>query len=154
PGDLDSTNAGRDSRDEDELGIFELFEEFERTAAALSAILDRISDHTARIGGLSNRRTQELTELAEEQRKSSHVGRAKQEDVLKAKRILDQAADDLTQFSMEMDADVQQFKLGNHLMFDILARAVAAQGELEVPSERLKEDRTTLETLASTIAET
>lgn len=141
---------------EEEQGFLELFEEYERAARAVVQVMERISEHTVRVGALSERRTAELTLLLEEQQKVERLGgsRAQQDHVAKGKEILNQSADDLAHFAADIDADVQEFKAENRAMFRSLTRAIAEQRELDMPSERLNEDRATLERLVANTSST
>lgn len=138
-----------DEGDDDELGLLELFEEFERSTQAATAILGRISEHTTTLGQQFEQRTAEVNKLMEKQRQVEQVGgsRTKQEYFAQAKDIVNHSATDLEQYAADMGTDLQRFKVENRSMFETLRRGIAVQQEFDASAARLGEDQKGLEGL-------
>jgi hypothetical protein len=112
---------------EEELGLIELSEEFQRAAQVATEILQRVGEHTGTIGERFLQRTSEVNQLMEKHRQIEHVcgSREKQEHAAHAKDIVNLAAADLEQYAGDMSGDLQQFKVENRAMFESLGRVVA-----------------------------
>lgn len=138
---------------DEELGLLEVMEEFQLSVESLTNTMGRIGEHTVRIGEQFRDRTEETNRLTEKQAQMEHVAgsRAKQEFLVKAKELVNQAALDLEKYAENMNADLLSFRADIRFMLFSLRRAIALQGEFEAPPEQLEENRTALRSLVETM---
>ena len=147
------TNALCAADDEDDSGLLDYMDSFHKEANALNQTLEQLSEDTIRIGNEMNSRTGEINTLYREHEKVKHIGgsKAQQEFVAQSRRNVDQAAENLDDFSRSMIVNVEAYRVHSRAMFSHLRDGVNETQELGNTGNT--EDLAALETLVKGLIE-
>jgi hypothetical protein len=135
-----------DEKEEDELGLLDLMEEFHRAIGSLTVAMEQMGEHTTKIGERLRVAAGEATHLTEQHGQIEHVGgsRAKQDYLARAKEVVNRAAGDLERYAADMSPVIIRFRVENRAMFANLRQALVERKELNVSPEQIQKDREAL----------
>ena len=127
-----SGSGALEAGEEGEIGFLEHMQKFYEAVPALIQTLETMSGHTTQMNERIRTRTATSEALQQEQVTLKHVGgsRAPQEYVSKAKQIVDGAAEDLDEYSDQMDAALSQYRTHSRAMLDNFRGSLQSGGEL------------------------
>ena len=121
-----------DQDDEEEIGLFDLVEQFEDEFATLVEVNSRISSATTEIGNKIEDRTAEITQFAE----GSDVQNRRA-----MKRLIAKAAGDMDQYVHRIESELPLFSKHLNVGLNALTEAAALSIELNVENEDLETAR-------------
>ena len=137
---------------EDDLGLLDYVASFIEETSAMNLTLERMAEHTTRVGDEMQARTAETESLLSRHKEVKHVGgsREQQDYVANVRGIVDSAAQNLSAFVQAMIPSVEEYRTHSQAMFTNLRNGLQAQSELGNPTD--ENIPQTLEALISNMA--
>jgi hypothetical protein len=140
--------------EQNEMGLFELLQEFHVAIALLTTTMENLAGITTTMGGKFELHTKAISQQVELQTTVANMGgsREMQKYISEAKRLVDDAANDLDNYAKEMQPALTNFKKYIGTVFTTLETAYEiATSELELNDSKKKEDIEGLKILLNTM---